>query len=159
MFLKSSDFLSLLLLYTVCEDLKKRHFGAKSKKDLEQVRADRLLHRKAIADQRLAYQKAIVMAQSEDATFATLTIDGADSNKTKVPQHWRSNVRTEYDDNSLVEQRVLTVLMHGQGLLNFYVFAPNVAKGMDCVVSCIIDSLQYLPPSVDKLRIQVDGKK
>lgn len=142
----------------MCEDLKKRHFGAKSKKDLEQVRADRLLHRKAIADQRLAYQKAIVMAQSEDATFATLTIDGADSNKTKVPQHWTKNVRTEYDENSLVEQRVLTVLMHGQGLLHFYVFAPNVAKGMDCVVSCIIDSLKYLPPSVDKLRIQVDGK-
>lgn len=99
------------------------------------------------------------MAQTEDPTFATLTIDGADSNKTKVPQHWTKNVRTEYDDNSIVEQRVMTVLLHGQNLLHFYVFAPNVAKGMDCVVSCIVDSLRFIPPSVEKLRIQVDGEK
>lgn len=99
------------------------------------------------------------MAQSQDSSFATLTIDGADSNKTKVPQHWSKNVRSEYDDNAVVEQRVMTVLLHGQNLLHFYVFGPNVAKGMDCVVSCIIDSLKYLPPSIDKLRIQVDGKQ
>lgn len=114
------------------------------------------MHRKCIAELRLAYHNAIVKAQSDPA-FATLTIDGADCNKTKVPQHWRQNVRTEYDENGVVEQRVLTVLMHGQNLLHFYVFGPNVSSGMDQIVSVIIDSLKFIPPSVQKLRLQVDG--
>lgn len=140
----------------MCEVLKKRFHNAKSRVELVAIREDRLIHRKSIAEQRLAYQQAIVKAQS-DPTYATLTIDGADSNKTKVPQHWRQNVRTEYDENGIVEQRVMTVLLHGQQMLHFYVFAPNVSKGMDCVSSCILDSLKFLPPSVDKLRLQVDG--
>lgn len=140
----------------VCEEIKKRRHNAKSRGELDLIRKDSLVHRKSIAEQRLAYHNAGVKAQS-DPTFATLTIDGADCNKTKVPQHWTKNVRTEYDDNAVIEQRVLTVLMHGQSLLHFYVFGPNVACGMDQVVSVIVDSLKNLPLSVEKLRLQVDG--
>ncbi len=114
-------------------------------------------HRQDIRQLRLLYHKACVQAMADETT-ATLTIDGADSNKTKIPQRWQQNCRGEYDDNSVVEQRVMSVLLHGQGRLHFYVFPPNVVKGMDMVMSCIIDSLQYIPPSVDKLRIQVDGE-
>ncbi len=113
-------------------------------------------HRKDIRDQRVLYHQACVQAKL-DQTTATLTIDGADSNKTKIPQRWQQNCRGEYDDNSVVDQRVMSVLLHGQLRLNFYIFAPNVGKGMDMVMSCIIHSLEYLPPTVETLRIQVDG--
>ena len=115
-------------------------------------------HRKDIRDQRVLYHQACVQAKL-DQTTATLTIDGADSNKTKIPQRWQQNCRGEYDDNAVVDQRVMSVLLHGQSKLIFYVFSPHVAKGMDMVVSCIINSLSFLPHSVEKVRIQVDGEE
>ena len=145
------------VIISVCEALKIQTRQATTKTARDDARKRRLEHRQDIRQLRLLYHKACVQAMADETT-ATLTIDGADSNKTKIPQRWQQNCRGEYDDNSVVEQRVMSVLLHGQGRLNFYVFPPNVSKGMDMVMSCIIDSLQYIPPSVDKLRIQVDGE-
>jgi len=140
----------------VCEALKLETRNATTKSARDAARMKRLEHRMDIRQQRILYHQACIRAQT-DPTTATLTIDGADGNKTKIPQRWQQNCRGEYDDNSVVEQRVMSVLLHGQSMLNFYVFSPNVAKGMDMVMSCIIDSIQYLPASVETLRIQVDG--
>lgn len=59
-------------------------------------------------------------------------------------------------ENSFVEQKIQTVLIHGKAL-NMYVAMPFMECGASLTVSTILDSLEHIDPRVETVRFQFDG--
>ncbi len=65
-------------------------------------------------------------------------------------------MRSEYEKDSNLQQKLQTILIHGEKLL-FYVAPPFISRGMDLSVSTLLDALLYVKPTVEVVRLQFDG--
>jgi hypothetical protein len=146
---------------TKCMECDELHCRASSstvsRAELKQIAEERARHREDIRTLRLLYMEDIQRAQSS-YKFQTIVFDGTNSNTCKCPQDWRSYVRNEQGNNTYVQQKIQSVLIHGVALI-FYVVTPNVELGMNLTVSTLLDALQYLDPRTEIVRFQYDGEK
>jgi hypothetical protein len=124
--------------------------------ELKLIAEERARHREDIRALRLLYMDDIQKAQTS-YKFQTIVFDGTNSNTCKCPQGWRSHVRNEQGNNTYVQQKIQSVLIHGVILL-FYVVTPHVELGMNLTVSTLLDALQYVDPRTEIVRFQYDGK-
>lgn len=144
---------------TKCAECDELHARASSstvtRADLKLIAEEHARHREDIRSLRLLYMEDIQKAQSS-YRFQTIVFDGTNSNTCKCPQDWRSYVRNEQGNNTYVQQKIQSVLIHGVALL-FYVVTPTVELGMNLTISTLQDALQYVDPRTEIVRFQYDG--
>jgi hypothetical protein len=151
-----SVLMSTSLFYAVCEELRDISTNRKATRaQLIEAKDKRARHRAFIRELRLRYHEDCQRAL-HDPRFQTITFDGADQAKTRVPQEWRKNVRGEYISDASLHQKLQTILIHGIGIW-FFVSTPCIPKGMDLTVLSILQVLSELPDTVEEVRMQFDG--
>jgi hypothetical protein len=128
-----------------------------SRHDIKILNDKRQQHRALVKHLRVLYSDAIIRASSENR-FQTLTMDGADSAKCRVPQDWVSSIRLEQGEDDAMDQKMQTCLSHGKSL-RFYPLAPFVSHGGNKAVSCTLDTLWATPVEVREMRWQLDGTR
>lgn len=139
-----------------CDELHTRASSSTvSRAELKLIAEERARHREDIRALRLLYMDDIQKAQSS-YKFQTIVFDGTNSNTCKCPQDWRSYVRDEKGNNTFVQQKIQSVLIHGVALV-FYVVTPNIELGMNLTISTLLDALQYIDPRTEVIRLQYDG--
>jgi len=129
---------------------------AVTRAELKAIAEARAEHRDDIRSLRLRYMDDIQRAQSS-FRFQTIVFDGTNSNTCKCPQDWRAHLRNEKSNNTFVQQKIQSVLIHGVALL-FYVVTPTVSLGMNLTISSLMDALQYVDPRTEAIRFQYDGE-
>ena len=145
------------LTCAVCDELRKRSINAKSNSELLQIREFFQNHRNRIRQLRMFYMQDIQRSQN-DPTFQTIAFDGSDTRTCRCPQRWRAMLHNDTPENSFVEQKIQTVLVHGKAL-NMYVAMPFMECGASLTVSTILDALEYVDARVETVRFQFDGNK
>ncbi len=143
--------------FVECDDLHKRSINAKSNAELLQIRELFQKHQSRIRQLRMFYMHDIQRSNVDD-TFQTIVFDGSDTRTCRCPQRWRATLHNDTPENSVVEQKIQTVLVHGKAL-NMYVALPFMECGASLTVSTILDALEYVDPKVQTIRFQFDGEK
>ena len=140
-----------------CDDLHRRASAiAVTRAELKAIAEARAEHRDDIRSLRLRYMDDIQRAQST-YRFQTIVFDGTNSNTCKCPQDWRAHMRDEKSNNTFVQQKIQSILIHGVALL-FYIVTPTVPLGMNLTISTLMDALQYIDPRTEVVRFQYDGE-
>jgi len=140
-----------------CDELHRRaSLSTVTRAELKIIGEERARHREDIRALRLLYMDDIQKAQTS-YRFQTIVFDGTNSNTCKCPQDWRSYVRNEQGNNTYIQQKIQSILIHGTALL-FYVVTPYVELGMNLTISTLMDALQYLDPRTEIVRFQYDGR-
>ncbi len=140
---------------TDCDELHKRSLNAKSNQELLRIRELMTKHHDRIRNLRMFYMQDIKKAEL-DHTFQTIAFDGSDTRTCHCPQRWRAMLHNDSPENSFIEQKIQTVLIHGKAL-NMYVAMPFMECGASLTVSTILDSLENVDPRVETVRFQFDG--
>ncbi len=155
--LSGLDMMCPLTSRTECRELRnameRGGLTLEERRELKQAKAE---HKKVCRDLRLQYIMESHRAL-RDVSFQTLAFDGTDSATCRVPYEWAVAVRNEWPKNSVVQQKVQTVLAHGQ-FLHFYVLQPYVKLGADATTSTLVHALGCLAPEVRVVRFQFDGE-
>jgi hypothetical protein len=139
--------------------LQLRFHAAKTRDEFNLWREARNFHHKEIQEFR-RYYHADQLKSRNTAEFLCIGIDGADSSTTYCPQFWMSHLRKDMQAGSYVEQKVMSVVLHGTpDQIFFYINTPQVQAGMNLTTNCLLEVLaRDADLRATSLRLQYDGK-
>jgi len=141
-----------------CDELHQRASAAHvTRQELQEIAVARAHHRDEIRELRMLYMDDIQKAHSH-YNFQTIVFDGTNSNTCRCPENWRAYIRDEQGNNTYVQQKIQSILIHGVALI-FYVVTPCVSLGMNLTISSLLDALQYVDPRTEVVRFQYDGER
>jgi len=141
----------------VCDELHQQYVNVKTTRmEQDNIKQQRIAHIGVIMALRNYYMSDVERAM-RDYRFQTIAFDGTNSNTCKCPASWRSQLRDEQADNTYVQQKIQSVLIHGKALI-FYAAQPYVELGMNLSVSTVLDALEYVDPRTEIVRFQFDGE-
>ncbi len=149
--------MSLTRGHLECDDLYSRLCTRDiSRAETLRLRKELADHHEEISELRRFYMRDIVRA-GEDETVQTIIFDGSDTNACHCPHRWRQEVNGEALENTYIDQKMQTVLLHHKKLF-FFMSPPYVRRGANLTASTLLHVLPYISPKVRTLRIQHDGK-